>query len=89
MRAGDAAGIAPLVRIPEVDAPLVKKMLNLGVEGIVLPHGSRASAEALLHAVHYEPKGLRGSCPAVRQANYGPPNCVTLLMRPGDTGRFR
>jgi 2-keto-3-deoxy-L-rhamnonate aldolase RhmA len=74
VRAGDAAGIAPLLRIPDVDAGLVKKVLNLGVQGIVLPHGTRASCDALLQAVRYEPRGARGSCPAIRQANYGPPN---------------
>jgi len=74
VRAGDAAGIAPLLRIPDVDAGLVKKVLNLGVQGIVLPHGTRAACDALLQAVRYEPAGTRGSCPAIRQANYGPPN---------------
>jgi 4-hydroxy-2-oxoheptanedioate aldolase len=74
VRAGDAAGIAPLLRIPEVDAAFVKKVLNLGVQGIVLPHGTRKSCEALLQAVRYEPDGIRGSCPAIRQANYGPPD---------------
>jgi 2-keto-3-deoxy-L-rhamnonate aldolase RhmA len=74
VRAGDAAGIAPLVRVPDVDPPLVKKMLDLGVQGIVLPHGTRKSCEALLDAVRYEPRGSRGSCPAIRQANYGQPS---------------
>ena len=32
VRAGDAAGIAPLLRIPEVNAGLVKKVLNMGVQ---------------------------------------------------------
>ena len=36
--------------------------------------GTRKSAEAPLRAVRYEPEGIRGSCPAIRQANYGPPN---------------
>ena len=35
VRAGDAAEIAPLLRIPEVDAGFVKKVLNLGIQGIV------------------------------------------------------
>lgn len=75
VRAGDAAGIAPLLRIPEVDPGLVKKVLNLGVQGLVLPHGTRESCEALLRAARFEPEGSRGSCPAVRQADYGaPPN---------------
>jgi 4-hydroxy-2-oxoheptanedioate aldolase len=71
VRAGDAAGIAPLLRVPEVDPGLVKKVLNLGVQGLVLPHGTRESSQALLRAARYEPEGIRGSCPAVRQANYG------------------
>ena len=27
-----------------------------------------------MRAVRYEPEGIRGSCPAIRQANYGPPD---------------
>src|ERR1043166_2898346 len=73
VRAGDAAGIAPLLRIPEVNDGLVKKVLNMGVQGIVLPHANLASCRALVDAAWYEPEGNRGSCPAVRQANYGPP----------------
>ena len=73
VRAGDAAGISPLLRIPGVDPGLVKKVLNLGVQGIVLPHGTEKSCAELLRAVRYEPEGLRGSCPAIRQANYGEP----------------
>ena len=72
VRAGDAAGIAPLFRIPDVDPGLVKKVLDMGVQGIVLPHGTRESSEALLRAARYEPEGIRGSCSAVRQANFGP-----------------
>jgi len=74
VRAGDAAGITPLLRIPQVDPGLVMKVLNMGVQGIVLPHGTRASCEELLQAARYQPEGTRGSCPAVRQANYGPPD---------------
>ena len=74
VRAGDAAGIAPLLRIPAVDPGLVMKVLSLGVQAIVLPHGTKAICEALLQAVRYEPDGTRGSWPAIRQAGYGPPN---------------
>lgn len=81
VRAGDAAGIAPLLRIPDVDEGLVKKVLDLGVQGIVLPHGTRRSCEALLRAARYEPAGTRGSCPAIRQANYGPPDWKAFQER--------
>ncbi len=33
-----------------------------------------SGVSSLLRAVLYEPEGIRGSCPAIRQANYGPPN---------------
>ena len=71
-RAGDAANITPLARVPNVDPGLIKKLLNSGVKGIVIPHASRASCEAAVRAVSFAPEGDRGSCPAVRQAGYGP-----------------
>ena len=48
IRAADAAGIAPLVRVPEVDAGLIKRILNLAAAGMVIPHGTKES--------------VRGSC---------------------------
>ena len=72
IRAADAAGIAPLVRVPEVDAGLIKRILNLDVAGIVIPHGDRASCEALVRAVRYPPEGDRGACPIVRATGYWP-----------------
>ena len=70
VRTGDAAGITPLARVPQVDSGLIKKLLNLGVRGIVVPHATRESCEAAVRAVRYAPEGTRGSCPAVRQAAF-------------------
>lgn len=72
IRAADAAGITPLVRVPEVDAALIKKLLNLGAAGIVVPHASRANCEAALRAARYAPDGDRGVCTVVRSAGYAP-----------------
>ena len=72
IRAADAAGIAPLVRVPEVDAGLIKRVLNLAAAGIVIPHGTRASCEALVRAARYAPEGDRGACPIVRATRYWP-----------------
>ncbi len=74
VRAADAAGITPFLRVPDVDAGLIKKVLNLGVQGIVIPHATRETCEAAVRAVRYAPEGIRGSCPAVRSANYSPPD---------------
>lgn len=72
IRAGDAAGIACLVRVPEVDSGLIKRILNLDAAGIVIPHGTRASCEALVRAARYAPEGERGACPVVRATRYWP-----------------
>lgn len=72
VRAADAAGISPFVRVPDVDAALINRVLNLGVEGIVIPHASRERCEALVRAAHYAPEGMRGACPIVRATRYWP-----------------
>ena len=74
IRTADAAGITPLVRVPEVNPGLIKKLLNLGVRGIVIPHATRETCAAAVQAVQFSPTGMRGSCPAVRQAGYGAPD---------------
>lgn len=66
----DAVGVAPFVRVPEVDPSLIGKLLELGAAGIVLPHASRSSCAALLQAVRYAPEGTRGACPMVRAKGY-------------------
>lgn len=70
IRAADAAGITPFVRVPEVDAALVKKLMNLGAAGIVLPHANRKNCAALIKAMQYAPEGERGACQIVRAAGY-------------------
>src|SRR4051812_13583815 len=53
IRAADACGVTPFVRVPEVDAALIKKLLNLGAAGITLPHANRDNCKALLDAMRY------------------------------------
>jgi 4-hydroxy-2-oxoheptanedioate aldolase len=72
IRAADAAGITPFVRVPEVDAALIKKLLNLGAAGIAVPHASLENCEAALRAVRYAPDGDRGVCAIVRSTGYAP-----------------
>jgi 4-hydroxy-2-oxoheptanedioate aldolase len=72
IRAADASGIAPLVRVPDVEPGLIKRVLNLDVAGLVIPHGNRKSCEALVRAARYAPDGERGACPIVRATGYWP-----------------
>jgi 4-hydroxy-2-oxoheptanedioate aldolase len=71
VRTADAAGITPLVRVPDVDPGLIKKLLNLGIKGLVIPHATREACAAAVQAVRFSPDGTRGSCQSVRQAAYG------------------
>ena len=70
IRAAAAYGITPLVRIPDIDPSLIKKLLNLGAAGIALPHADRERCAQLLDALRYAPQGSRGACPMVRAAGY-------------------
>jgi 4-hydroxy-2-oxoheptanedioate aldolase len=72
IRAADAAGIAPLVRVPDVEPGLIKRVLNLDVAGLVIPHGNKKSCAALMRAARYAPDGERGACPIVRATRYWP-----------------
>jgi 4-hydroxy-2-oxoheptanedioate aldolase len=72
IRAADAARITPFVRVPQVDAALIKKLLNLGAAGIAVPHANRDNCAAALRAARYAPAGERGVCTIVRSAAYAP-----------------
>jgi len=81
VRAADAAGLTPFVRVPEVDAGLIKKMLNVGARGIVIPHADAAACEAAIAAAYFPPEGARGSCPAIRAARYSEPDWPAFTAR--------
>ena len=72
VRAADAAGIVPLVRVPDLDRPLIGRVLDVGARGIVLPHASPERCAAAVRACRYGPEGDRGACPVVRAAGYLP-----------------
>ena len=74
VRAADAAGLAPFLRVPAVEPHLIKKVLNLGVQGIVIPHATVDDCKAAVAACNYPPEGDRGSCPAVRSSGYTQPD---------------
>src|SRR5215211_6617155 len=54
------AGVAPLVRIPWNTGENIKRVLDAGAWGIVVPMvNSRAEAEAAVAAAKYPPRGVR------------------------------
>lgn len=72
IRAAQAAGISPLVRVPGPEHGIISKLLDAGAHGIMLPHfGKDAEAAAAFGDVlRYSPKGSRPSCSGVRAANF-------------------
>jgi 2-keto-3-deoxy-L-rhamnonate aldolase RhmA len=61
VRAADAAGIVPLVRVPGPTKPDILSVLETGVRGIMVPMvESPEEAEMVVQAARYGPVGRRG-----------------------------
>lgn len=69
--AARAAGVASLVRVPHNDPVSVKRVLDMGSDGIVFPMiRSVAEAKTALSLCQYPPEGVRGVGPR-RASRYG------------------
>jgi len=63
--------IVPFVRAPWNDMVVIKRLLDLGFKGILIPYvNSREEAEAAVRACRYPPRGVRGVGPR-RAIRYG------------------
>jgi 2-dehydro-3-deoxyglucarate aldolase len=72
IRVIDLCGVAPLVRLTSNNPDQIKRVMDAGAHGIVVPMvNSRADAERAVAAVHYAPEGNRGVGLA-RAQRYGP-----------------
>lgn len=61
IRVIDLAGSAPLVRLTSNDAEQIKRVMDAGAHGIVVPMvNSREEAEQAVAATRYAPDGVRG-----------------------------
>ena len=57
----DLAGCVPLVRLSSNDATLIKRVMDAGSHGIIVPNVNSADeAVAAVEAVRYPPDGVRG-----------------------------
>lgn len=69
--ASRATATPAIVRIPSSDVAWVKKCLDTGAGGVILPRSySVAEIRAFVEACYYPPRGTRGFGPR-RQSNYG------------------
>lgn len=65
------AGVVPLVRIPQIDAALVCRLLDGGAMGIVFPHvESAADARRATQCALYPPEGNRSTSSGQALLNY-------------------
>ena len=73
MQAVAASGASPLMRVPWNDPVYIKRALDAGVEGLMVPSvGSAEEARAAVAACRYPPHGVRGSAyGSVRASDYG------------------
>jgi 4-hydroxy-2-oxoheptanedioate aldolase len=73
MRAVEAAGGEPIVRIPANDPIMLKRILDAGALSVMIPMVETAEEAALAaSACHYPPRGMRGyAAPIARAARYG------------------
>jgi len=70
--AAERVGITPIVRTPGFDPAFILRLLDMGVQGIQVPHVSSAeTARAAVKAVRYPPLGERGMAAGSRAADYG------------------
>jgi 4-hydroxy-2-oxoheptanedioate aldolase len=70
--AAERVGITPIVRTPGFDPAFVLRLLDMGVQGIQVPHvDSPELARAAVAAVRYPPEGERGMAAGSRAADFG------------------
>lgn len=61
IRAIDLAGAAPLVRLTANDPDLIKRVMDSGARGVIVPSVSTPEeAQIAVEAVYYPPRGRRG-----------------------------
>jgi len=70
-RAGQLAGLAPIVRVRKNDAPQIQRALDIGSAGVQVPQiETKADAEAAVRAAKYQPLGMRGLSLFTRGGDY-------------------
>ena len=77
VRAADAGGITPVVRVPANQDSLILKALDMGAMGVLVPGiSTKEQAVSAVRAAKYAPLGTRGACPWIRATQYNTENWV-------------
>jgi 4-hydroxy-2-oxoheptanedioate aldolase len=71
IRAAEASGIVPIVRVKENREHYIRNALESGAKGVVVPHvATREDAENAVKHARFPLRGIRGADPTVRSARY-------------------
>jgi 2-dehydro-3-deoxyglucarate aldolase/4-hydroxy-2-oxoheptanedioate aldolase len=71
LQAMNGSGVVPFTRAPWNDAVAIKRILDTGVMGVLIPYvNNRKEAEAAVAACKYPPQGIRGVAGSPRAAGY-------------------
>lgn len=72
VRAAEASGVTPVVRVYENNESLILKVLDSGAMGVLVPGiSNKEQAEKAVKAAKYGPEfGTRGGCPWTRAVQY-------------------
>ncbi len=73
MQAMGASAISPIIRVPWNDPVEIKRALDTGTEGVMIPSvDTPQAARAAAAACHYPPRGIRGAAHILNRASsYG------------------
>jgi 2-keto-3-deoxy-L-rhamnonate aldolase RhmA len=72
LQALSTAAATPIVRVPWNDFVLIKRLLDAGAPGLLVPYvQNREEAEAAARAIRYPPHGIRGVAGHSRATAYG------------------
>lgn len=83
IRAGEAAGLSMLARVPALDAVWIKKSLDFGAAGVIVPNIDTPEQAAQAVALcKFTPEGIRGACPGVPGLTATEPAGANTMRKP-------
>ena len=72
LQAANATPAAPVVRVVWNDFPLIKRVLDMGASGVIVPYiNTAAEAAQVVRAMRYPPEGIRGVARLLRSNSFG------------------
>lgn len=73
-------GLVPFVRLPDTIPYLLRKYMEIGAMGILVPHiGTGEEAKLAQESLRYPPDGTAGCCRSIHGVGYDPTNWMDWL----------